>query len=154
MSWESYKSYEFFIYFLTIYFHNCLSNVWRTFESHWESQVLVFTKWCDYNAGVLTIIVKLKFIVLHTSVKFIKKLVPRTLAQNVRDYWQRILLTSYFLFSWCELLIQGTLLSFFGMVNEEDTYLLSYCGAKTPSQTRWSNSFWKSSNGFEVLGKA
>jgi hypothetical protein len=37
------------------------------------------------------------------------------------------------LFSQCELLIQRTLLSFFGMVNEDDAYSLSYCGAKTPS---------------------
>jgi hypothetical protein len=31
----------------------------------------------------------------NTNIKFSKKLVPRMLAQNVRDYWQRILLTSY-----------------------------------------------------------
>ncbi len=35
-------------------FHYCLSNVWRAFESHQESQVLVFTKWCDDGTGVLT----------------------------------------------------------------------------------------------------
>ncbi len=47
------------------------------------------------------------------------------------------------LFSWCVLLIQHTLLSFFGMVNEDDAHSLSWCGAKTPSPTRWSNSFLK-----------
>jgi hypothetical protein len=43
----------------------------------------------------LDFVVKLKRIVLHTNVKFSKKIVPRMLAQNVRDYWQRILLMSY-----------------------------------------------------------
>ncbi len=60
-----------------------------------ESQVLVFTKWCDDGAGVSTFVVKLKRIVLHTNVKFSEKLVPRILAKNVCDCWQRILLTSY-----------------------------------------------------------
>ncbi len=92
---KSYLSYEFFIYFLTTYFHNCMSNVWRGFESHQESQVLVFTKWCDDSTGVLSFAVKLTCIVLQTNVKFSEKLVPRTLAQNVRDYWQWILLTSF-----------------------------------------------------------
>ncbi len=64
-------------------FHNCLSNVWRAFESHQESQVLVFTKWCDDGTGVLTFVFKLKRIVLHTIVKFSKILVPRTFAQNI-----------------------------------------------------------------------
>jgi hypothetical protein len=86
-----YLSYKFFIYFLTIHFHDCLSNVWRACESHRESQVLVFTKWYDDGMGVLTSAVKLKRIVLHTIVKFSEKLVPRTLAQNVRDYQQWIL---------------------------------------------------------------
>ncbi len=76
-------------------FHNCLSNVWRAFESHQESQVLVFTKWCDDGTGVLTFVVKLKRIVLHTIVKFSEKRVPRTFAQKFHDYRQRILLTSF-----------------------------------------------------------
>ncbi len=93
---NSYLSYKFFIYFWTIHFHNCLSNVWRAFESHQESQVLVFNKWCDDGTGVLTFVVKLKCIRLHTSIKFnSEKPLPRTLAQNVRDYRQLILLTSY-----------------------------------------------------------
>ncbi len=149
-----YLSYKFFIYFLTIHFHNCLRNVWRAFESHRESQVLVFTKWCDDGTRVLTFVVKLKCIVLHTNVKFSEKLLPRMFVQNVQDYWKWYCLHLLTLFSWPELLIQRTLLSFFGMVNEDDAYSLSCCGAKTPSPTRWSNSFWKSSNGFEVLGKA
>ena len=90
-----YLSYKFFIYFLTIHFHNCLSNIWRAIESHRESEVLVFTKWCDDGTGVLTFVVKLKHIVLHTNVKFSEKLVPRSLAQNVRDYRQQILLMSH-----------------------------------------------------------
>ncbi len=65
------------------------------FESHQESQILVLTKWCDNGTVVLTFVVKLKRIVLHTNVKFSKKLVPRTPAQNVHDYWQLILLMSY-----------------------------------------------------------
>jgi hypothetical protein len=59
------------------------------------SSTLVFTKWFDDGTGVLTFVVKLKCIVLHTNVKFSEKLVPRTLAQNVRDYRQQILLTSF-----------------------------------------------------------
>jgi hypothetical protein len=66
--------------------HYCLSNVWRAFESYLEFQVLVFTKWHDDGTGVLTFVVKLKRIVLHTNVKFSEKLVPRTFVQNVRDY--------------------------------------------------------------------
>ncbi len=65
-------------------FHYCLSNACRAFESHRESQVLVFTKWCDDGTGVLTFIVKLKHIVFHTIVKFSEKLVPRTLAQTIQ----------------------------------------------------------------------
>ncbi len=34
-------------------------------------------------------------LLLHTIVKLSKNLVPRTLAKNVRDYWQHILLMSY-----------------------------------------------------------
>jgi hypothetical protein len=88
-----YLSYKFFIYFLTIHFHNCLSNVWRAFESHQESQVLVFTKWCDDGMGVLTCVVRLKRIVLHTIAKFSENLIPRTLAQNILHCRQWILLT-------------------------------------------------------------
>ena len=76
-------------------FHYCLSNVWRAFESHWEVQVLVFTKWCDDGMGVSTFVVKLKCIVLHINVKFSEKLVPRTFVQNVRDCRQQILLMFY-----------------------------------------------------------
>ncbi len=90
-----YPSYKFFIYFLTIHFHNCLSNIWRAFESHRESQVLVFTKWCDDGTGVLNFVVKLKRIGLHTNVKFSEKLLRRTFAKNVRDRRQRILLMFY-----------------------------------------------------------
>ncbi len=90
-----YLSYKFFIYFLTIHFHNCLSNIWRAFKSLQESQVLVFTKWCDDGTGVLTFVVKLKRIVLHTIIKFSEKLVPRTLAQNFHDCRQWILFMFY-----------------------------------------------------------
>ncbi len=76
-------------------FHNCLSNVWRAFESHQEPLVLVFTKWCDDGTVVLTFVVKIKRIVLHTIVKFSEKLVPRTFVQNVHDYQQQILLASF-----------------------------------------------------------
>ncbi len=55
----------------------------------------MFKKWCDDGTGVLTFVVKLKRVALHTNVKFSEKLVPRTFAQNVRDYWQRILLSSF-----------------------------------------------------------
>ncbi len=92
---NTYLSYKFFIYFLTKHFNNCLSNVWRAFESHRESQALAFTKWCDDGTGVLTFVVKLKHIVLYTIVKFSEKLVPRTLVPNVHDYRQWILLMSY-----------------------------------------------------------
>jgi hypothetical protein len=71
-----------FVYFLTIYIHNCLSNAWRASESHRESQVLVFTKWYDDGTGVLTFVVKLKRTVLHTNIKLSEKLVPRALAQT------------------------------------------------------------------------
>ncbi len=84
-----------FIYFWQYIFHNCLSNVWRAFESHQESQELVFTKWCDDGTGVLTFVVKLKRKVLHAIIKFSEKLEPRTFAQNVCDYWQQILRTSF-----------------------------------------------------------
>ena len=55
----------------------------------------MFTKWCDDGTGILTFVVKLKRIVLHTILKFSEKLVPRTLVQNVCDCQQRILLTFY-----------------------------------------------------------
>jgi hypothetical protein len=130
---NSYLSYEFSIYFLTIHLHNCLSNVWRAFESHQESQVLVFTKWCDDGTGVVSFVVKLKCIILHTKVKFSKNLYPehlRKMSVIIGNEYCSCLMT---LFSQCELLIQRTLLSFFGMVNENDAYSLSYCGAITPS---------------------
>jgi hypothetical protein len=55
----------------------------------------VFTKWYDDGTEVLSFVVKLKRIVLHTKVKLSEKLVPRTCAQNVRDHRQRILLLSF-----------------------------------------------------------
>jgi hypothetical protein len=55
----------------------------------------VFTKWCDDGMGVLTFVVKLKHVVLHTNIKFSEKIVPRIFGQNVRDYWQRLLLSSF-----------------------------------------------------------
>ena len=55
----------------------------------------MFTKWCDDGTGVLTFVVKLKCIVLHTNVKISEKLVPITFEQNVRDYRQWILLISF-----------------------------------------------------------
>jgi hypothetical protein len=79
---HTYLSYKLFIYFLIIHFHNCLSNVWRAFEPHRESQVLVFTKRCDDGTGVLTFVVKLKCIVLHTIVKFSEKLYPEHLRKT------------------------------------------------------------------------
>ncbi len=138
-----YLSYKFFIYFLTIHFHNFLSNVWRAFESHCESQVLVFTKWCDDGTGVLIFVVKLKCIVLHTIVKFSEILVPRTLAQNVPDCWQWILLTFYdsVQLTWVADPAYSVVLLW--EVNEDGTYSLYYCGAKTPSLTSWSNYFLK-----------
>jgi hypothetical protein len=92
------KEFIFIIWILHLLFdnfHYSLSNVWRAFESHWESRVLVFTKWCDDGMGVLTFVVKLKCIVLPTNVKFSEKLVPRGFVQNVHDYWQWILLLSF-----------------------------------------------------------
>jgi hypothetical protein len=64
------------------------------FESHWESQVHLFTKWCDDGTEVLPFFVKLKRILLHTNVKFSEKLLPRMLAQSFHDYQQWILLVS------------------------------------------------------------
>jgi hypothetical protein len=55
----------------------------------------VFTKWCDDGMGVSTFVVKHKCVALHTNIKFNEKLVPRTFAQNVRDYRQWILLSSF-----------------------------------------------------------
>jgi hypothetical protein len=57
-------------------FHNGLSNVGRAFESHWESCILVIAKQQNDGGEVLSFFVKLKGIVLHTNVKFSKKLVP------------------------------------------------------------------------------
>ncbi len=110
---NSYPLYEFFIYFPTIQFHNCLSNVWRAFEPHQESQVLVFTKWCDDGTGVLTFVVKLKHIVLHTNIKFSKKHVLERLCRMSMIIGNGYCLHPMTLFSWHELLIQHTLLSSF-----------------------------------------
>ncbi len=55
----------------------------------------MFTKWCDDGTGVLTFVVKLERIVLHTNVKFSEKLEPRTCVQNVRDHRHWILLLSF-----------------------------------------------------------
>jgi hypothetical protein len=60
--------------------HSCLSNVWRAFESHQESQVLIFAKWRNNGTEILTFFIKFKRIVLHTNVKFCEELAPRTLA--------------------------------------------------------------------------
>ncbi len=87
--------YHWILHLLFDNFNYCLSNVWKAFESHQDSQVLVFTKWCDDVMGVLTFVVKLKCIVLHTNIKFSEKLVPRTFAQNVHDHWQWILDPAY-----------------------------------------------------------
>ena len=47
------------------------------------------------------------------------------------------------LFNWHKLLIQHTLPSFFGIMNEGDTHSLSCCAARTPILTRWLSSFLK-----------
>ncbi len=47
------------------------------------------------------------------------------------------------LFNWCKFLIQCTLLSFLGIMNEGDAHSLSFCDVRTPSLTRWSSSFLK-----------
>jgi hypothetical protein len=46
----------------------------------WESQVLIFAKWCNNGTETLTFFVKFKCIVLYTNVKFCEELVPRTFA--------------------------------------------------------------------------
>ncbi len=53
---------------------------------------------------------------------------------------QRILLT---LFNWHKLLIQHTLPSFWGMMNEGEAHSLTCCSAKTPMLTRWLSSVLK-----------
>ncbi len=92
-------------------FHNCLSNVWRAFESHQESQVLVFTKWCDDGTGVLTFIVKLKRIVWIITSSLAKNLYPQHLRALLVIIHNGYCLRLMTLFSWRELLIQHTLLS-------------------------------------------
>ncbi len=47
------------------------------------------------------------------------------------------------LFNWRKLLIQRTLLSFLGIMNEGGTHSLSCCAVRTPILTRWSRSFLK-----------
>ncbi len=120
---NSYLSFEFIhmnLFYLKSYifwqyiFHNCLSNVWRAFESHQKSQVLVFTKWCDNGTGVLTFVVKLKHIVLHAIVKFSEKVVPRMFAGKMSVIiGNGYCLPLSTLFSWHEVLIQRALLSSF-----------------------------------------
>ncbi len=136
---NSYLLYEFFIYFLTIYFHNWLSNVWRAFESHWEYQVLVFTKWCDDGTGVLTLLSSSNIEYCIPTSSLVKNLYSEYLWKMSVIIGNGYCLHLMTLFSWRELLIQHTLLSFFG----DDAYSPSYCGAKTPSPTRWMNSFLK-----------
>ncbi len=108
---NSYLSYEFFIYFLTICFRNCLSNVWRAFESHRESQVLVLTERFEDGTRVLTFVVKLKCIVLHTIVKFSENLYPEHLCKMSAIVGNRYCLRLMTLFSQLESLFQQTLLS-------------------------------------------
>ncbi len=43
---------------------------------------------------ILTFLVKLKRIVLHTNVKCCEKLISRMIVQNVHDNWQRMLLAA------------------------------------------------------------
>ncbi len=47
------------------------------------------------------------------------------------------------LLSWCKLLIQLTLPSFLGIMNEGDAHSLSCCADRTPILTRWLSSFLK-----------
>jgi hypothetical protein len=47
------------------------------------------------------------------------------------------------LFNWHKLLIQRTLPSILGIMNEGDAHSLSCCAAKTPILTRWLSSFLK-----------
>ncbi len=90
---------------IQIYHMNSSSIIWQflllleqCLESIWVPLGVLST--CVYQMvwwwyGSLNFVVKLKCIVLHTNVKFSEKLVPRTFAQNVRDYQQRILLLSF-----------------------------------------------------------
>ncbi len=122
---------------------SCLSYVWRAFESHQESQVLIFAKWCNNDTEILTFFVKFKCIVLHTNIKFCEKLVPRTLCKICMIFGKEYCLHLMTLFNWCKLEIQHTLPSFLGIMNEGDVHSLSCCAARTPILKRWSSSFLK-----------
>jgi hypothetical protein len=101
------------LYHMNSYTNICLSNVWRAFESHQESQVLVFIEWCDDGTGVLTFVVKLKCIVLHTNLNLSEKLYPDHLRKTSVIIGNGYCLCLMTLFSWHELLIQRTLFSSF-----------------------------------------
>jgi hypothetical protein len=124
-------------------FHCCLGNVWQAFESQRESQVLLLSKWCNNGTEILTFLMKFKCIVLHTNVKFCEKLVPRRLRRLSVIIGNGYCLHLMTLFNWRKLLIQRTLPSFLGVMNEGDVHSLSCCAARTPISTRWSSSFLK-----------
>ena len=65
--------------------HCCLSKVRGALESHWESCIFVHAKWCAYCAEVLTLVIELKGVILHTDVELGEKLVSNAFTKDVSN---------------------------------------------------------------------
>ncbi len=74
---------------------------------------------------------------------FVKNLYPECLRKISAIIGNGYCLPLMTLFNWRKLLIQRTLPSFLGLINEGDTHSLSCCGARTPILTRWLSSVLK-----------
>ncbi len=74
---------------------------------------------------------------------FVKNLYPECLRKMSVIIGKGYCMHLITLFDWRKSLIQHTLASFLGMMNEEDAHSLSCCAARTPILTRWSSSLLK-----------
>ena len=74
---------------------------------------------------------------------FVKNLYPEHLHKMSLIIGNGYCLRQMTLFSWHKLLIQRTLPSFLGVMNEDEAHSLSCHGAKTPILTRWASSVLK-----------
>jgi hypothetical protein len=74
---------------------------------------------------------------------FVKNLYPERLRKMSVIIGNGYCLRLMTLFHWRKSLIQRTLPSLLGIMNEGDAHSLSYCAARSPILTRWLSSFLK-----------
>jgi hypothetical protein len=65
-----------------------LGDVWRLFDPHWQSVVLIISERGADSAQLLGVIIQFECVVLHGKVQCAEKLVMVSFPENVMNAWQ------------------------------------------------------------------